>query len=203
MNSTNTPSPQTPNSPTAFTAKPSENAAGSPLRETVGKVREAATSTAATAKDKAAAIAGDGKNAAAERVAGYSDRLREAARSAEEAQDPNIAHFAEEAANRLERVADYLRDADFGRLRQDATQLARKHPALFLGGMLVAGLVLGNLAKASVQSLGNAGEKDRDNEPDDDNSSRQREFDGFPAEARANDDFVATGASVENRSAEP
>jgi hypothetical protein len=126
---------------------------GAPIRARVAKVKGAVTSATNQAKDKVAEFAGEGKTVAADKVAGYSDRLREAARAAEEDQDSNIAHFAGRAADRLEQAANYVRDADFNRLRDDATQVARRHPALFMGGMLVAGMVLGNVAKASFQSL--------------------------------------------------
>lgn len=206
MNPTDSPSNQNQNFNSSATATqaPGGSSGASSIRETVGKVREAATTTAAKAKDKVAEIAGEGKNAAAERVLSCSDQLRDAQHSAERAEDPNIAHFAGQAADRLEQVADYLRDADFGRLRQDATDVARRHPALFLGGMFVAGLVLGNLAKASVQSLSDAGSEDDRNAPDDHGESpRREEFDGFAAQGGTDDDIVTAGAGVENRNAEP
>lgn len=128
-------------------------------RPAAGKVRQTAeTARRATgkvidqAREKAGRVARDQQQAAAGKIGGYSDRLREGARSLEE-EDPNIAHFANRAADRLQEVADYVRDADFARLRADVTGIAQRHPLLFMGGMLAAGLVLGNLAKASVQGL--------------------------------------------------
>jgi hypothetical protein len=117
-------------------------------RATAEKVRRAA----GRAKEKVTEVASEQKDATAEKIGRYSSRLRDTARSAED-DDPNIAHFANQAADRLESVASYVRDADFAQLKQDAASVARRHPALFMGGMLVAGLVAGNLAKASVQSL--------------------------------------------------
>jgi hypothetical protein len=122
------------------------------VRQTAEKARRATGKVVDQAKEKAGQVAQDRQQATAGKIGGYSDRLRESARSMEE-EDPNIAHFAAKAADRLQEVADYVRDADFARLRADATDLARRHPVLFMGGMLAAGLVLGNLAKASVQGL--------------------------------------------------
>jgi hypothetical protein len=116
------------------------------------KVKRAAGRTVEQAKEQAGRLADTGKGAAADKIGGYSDRLRETARSAEE-EDPNIAHLANSAADRLQQAADYVRGADLSRLRQDAANIAHRHPALFMGGMFALGLALGNLAKASVQSL--------------------------------------------------
>ena len=60
--------------------------------------------------------------------------------------------------DRLQHIADYVRDCDFSSLRRDAEDVARRHPLAFYGGMLVAGLLLGNLVKASRRRL----EDDRD-----------------------------------------
>jgi hypothetical protein len=125
---------------------------GDNARTASGEARQKIRRVAGQAKEKLSTAAGSGKEAAAGRIGGYSDRLRATAQAAEQ-EDPNIAHFANTAADRLQQAADYMRDADFSRIRQDAADIAHRHPALFMGGMFVAGLVLGNLAKASVQTL--------------------------------------------------
>ena len=203
----NSSAPFDPTNPSATAARPPGDAtratATSAVKETVEKVRQATHNTAGKAKDKVAEMAGEGKTAAADRMTGYSDQLREAARSMESGQDPNIAHFATQAADRLEKVADYLRDADFSRLRDDAAQVARRHPALFMGGMLVAGLILGNVAKASFQSLSDA---DREGGEDDLGSGDGQERAGGENEPYefegTDDDRIAAGTGVEHRNSE-
>jgi hypothetical protein len=155
MNPTDTQSQQDTSSPTDATSRIGrgdyDRAAetGGP----VAKAKRAAGRTVEQAKEKAAQAADTGKGAAADKIGGYSDRLRATARSAEEAEDPNIAQLANSAADRLEQAADYVRNSDLNRLRQDASNIAHRHPALFMGGMFAAGLVLGNLAKASMQTM--------------------------------------------------
>ena len=129
--------------------QPSRTAAGDPTRQ---KIRQTASQAIDQTKEKVSAAADHGKEVAARRIGGYSDQLRAKAQSAEE-EDPNIAHLANTAADRLQQAADYMRDTDLTRLRQDAADFAQRHPALFMGGMFVAGLLVGSLAKASVQSL--------------------------------------------------
>lgn len=141
------------NSPTQNPiSSPDPGSRAAPGDTTRQKVRRVAGQTLDQTKGRLSAAAEHGKESAAGRVSGYSDRLRATARSAEE-EDPNIAQLAHSAADRLQRAADYMREADLDRLRQDASDLAKRHPALFTGGMFAAGLILGGLAKASVQTL--------------------------------------------------
>jgi len=157
-------------------------ASGTGFRDAADKARQAAGKVATQAKDKVAEVAEEQKGAAADKLGSYSSRLRDTARTAEEQQDPNIAYFADKAADRLESVADYVRTADLSRIKQDAEGIARRNPALFLGGMLVAGLVIGNLAKASVQSL-------RENEQDDGEDFDEPYPDGHDSPAEAGDEM--------------
>ena len=48
-----------------------------------------------------------------------------------------------------------MRNRDFATLRQDAEDMARRHPAVFFGGMFLAGLVVGNFVKASRRNIEN------------------------------------------------
>lgn len=163
--------------------------AGSTVRATAEKARRAAGKVANQAKDKVSQVADEQKGAAADTIGRYGSRLRDAARSTEE-EDPNIAYFADQAADRLESVADYVRTTDLGRLKDDAAGIARRHPALFMGGMLIAGLIVGNLAKASVASL-------RETEFDDGEDFDEPYPDGHDAPANAEDDASYGGEVTE------
>ena len=121
-------------------------------RDAAARVKSAAADTAARAKDEAQHIAAEKKEAAASRIDSYGSAIHESARSLEE-QDPNIAWLTHRAAERLENIAGYVRTRDFAGLREDAESVARRHPAAFFGGMFVAGLVIGNLMKASGRKL--------------------------------------------------
>src|SRR4051812_14595931 len=62
------------------------------VRQTADKAKRAASRVAGQAKEKVAAMAGGRRDAAADRLTGYTDQLRASARTAEEQNDPNIAH---------------------------------------------------------------------------------------------------------------
>jgi hypothetical protein len=118
-------------------------------RDTAAKVKAATSDTVAKAKSEAARVATEKKETAANRIGGYSEAIRDTARSIEEKGDPNIAWFTQQAADKLQGVADYMRNSDFACLRGDCEGIARRHPAVFFGGMFFAGLLLGNMMKAS------------------------------------------------------
>jgi hypothetical protein len=125
-------------------------------RTTVAKaasqIKSAAAETAARARSEAQRVATEKKETAARRLGGYSSAIHDSAKSLEE-EDPNIAWFTHRVADKVQGVADYVRDRDFDELRADAEDFARRHPAVFFGGLFVAGLLLGNVAKASRRTV--------------------------------------------------
>lgn len=82
------------------------------------------------------------------------DTLDEVARAVRDAgsglrQDrPEIAGFADTAAERVEEAARYLRVHDASDLIDEATRFARQQPVVVVGGFLLAGLALGRLLKS-------------------------------------------------------
>jgi hypothetical protein len=126
-------------------------------RDAAAKIKSTASDSAARAKQTAERVATEKKETAAGRIGGYSSAMHESARSLEE-KDPNIAHFTHQAADRLQAAADYVRGRDFAGLREDAEGWARRHPAAFFGGLFFAGLILGNVVKASRPRADDAGD---------------------------------------------
>jgi hypothetical protein len=117
-------------------------------KEAKAKIGSAATEAATKVKEGAEKMVSDKKETVAERVGAYGSALHDSAKSFEQ-QDPNIAWLTHRAAEKLEGVANYVRDRDFTGLRDDAADLARRHPAAFFGGMCIAGLVLGSVIRAA------------------------------------------------------
>jgi len=140
-----------PNDPTAASGSTGLGGSAGNLKETAREkaqqLKDAAAQTAQQAKDRAAQAVGEQREQVADRIGGYSSAIRESARSLEE-QDPNIAWFTNQAAERLQGVADYVRTRDFNGLRHDAEDFGRRHPALLLGGLFLTGFLLGSALKA-------------------------------------------------------
>lgn len=146
-------------------------------KQAAAEVKNAATATASRAVEGVQKTVSDRKNQTADRVEAYSTAIHDSAKSLEQ-DDPNIAWFTHQAAERLHRVASYVRERDFQGIRQDAENIARRHPIAFFGGLALAGLVLGNIVKASRQSLPEDGREEF--EPD---FSAQPEQDYAPSSA--------------------
>lgn len=162
MKSTNSPSSPTPESlltqPSSFEGRPSEAPrfdTGS-VKGMATDAKRAANNALTQAKEKAASLAQEQKKSAADHIGRYGTALRDSARSVEN-EDPNIAYYASMAADRIERVADYVRSTDLDGLRRDAEDIARRHPVLFMGGMLLAGVVLGGLVKTTAKVIRDQG----------------------------------------------
>lgn len=138
-----------------------KQAISSTARDTAARIKSAATETASRAKEQAQRIASDTKETAAERLSGYGSAMHDSAKRFEE-KDPNIAWATHQLADRIDRVADYVRTSDLDTMRLDAENWARRHPVAFFGGLFIGGLVMGNLLKARPSNASSGEESDWD-----------------------------------------
>jgi gas vesicle protein len=122
------------------------------MRQTKETISSKASEVAAQAKERGQEYLHEGKDRTAERIESYGESMHQAADRFEREHDPNIAHYTAMMANKLEHAASYLRQRDFRDLRRDAEELARRHPAVFFGGMFVAGLAAARFFKASCET---------------------------------------------------
>ena len=129
--------------------------------ESAQQLKHKVAETAAHLKDDAARMADERKREVAERITGYSSAIHDSAKNFEN-DDPNIAWVTHQAADRLQRVADYVRQRDFQQLKLDAENVARRHPAVLLGGTFVVGMLFGSLLRAGGSSLKEASDLDSD-----------------------------------------
>lgn len=118
-------------------------------RGTADQVKSSASDTLSRVKGQAIDLVGDRKRQAADRLGRVSSAIHDSANTVED-EDPNIAYYTHRIADRLDSVAEYVRNHDFKGLMEDASGIARRHPTAFLGGVFVAGLLLGNMVKASA-----------------------------------------------------
>ena len=89
------------------------------------------------------------KNAAAEELTHLRDALQAACTKLDEHDDRRIADVAQVAADRLDAIAEYLRQQDLSRLSADLSAAARRRPAMFYGGLFAIGLAASRFLKAS------------------------------------------------------
>jgi hypothetical protein len=167
-------------------------------RDAASKIGTAASETASRVREGAERLVSEKKDTAADRVGAYGSAIHESARSLEE-QDPNIAWLTHRAAEKLEGVASYMRTRDFRGLREDAESLARRHPAAFLGGMCVAGLVLGSVIRAareaSTQSSQQSGSTTESDQSETDYPSYMSQGTGYSAQSANPSNLADTSIS--------
>ncbi|MFJ7046581.1 hypothetical protein ACIQVC_24670 [Streptomyces sp. NPDC101112] len=113
----------------------------------VGEARQQAGAVVRDLRGRAMDEADEQARRAAESVRHWADDL---AGMAENAQSDSPARgLAAQAADRGHRAADYLDRAGADGVLTDVQDFARRRPGMFLGGALLAGLVLGRLVKAA------------------------------------------------------
>jgi predicted component of type VI protein secretion system len=75
--------------------------------------------------------------------------LHEKAQQIQQQRGPGSRSMVEQAAQQIDRVASYLKDAEPEDLLREVDRFARREPVLFLGGAFVAGLLVSRFIKAT------------------------------------------------------
>jgi len=181
------------------------------VQETLGQAKEQARNLASDAKDQAKNLAseakdqvkdvanqardhvqtlvGQQKNQAADRLGSLAEALREAGRKLNEGQQAgDFGQYADRAAEQVERLSGYLRDHELRDFVRDTETFARRRPEVFLGGTLIAGLMLARFLKASSPDQGYDG---RD---------RGGNWTGYPQSARPRQSFQSSSQGYQGAS---
>jgi len=124
------------------------------------QVKEQASKVTDKAKEQVNTRADEQKERAAQGIVGFADALHQVSNSMHD-QNPAVANFAETAASKLEEFAGSLNNKDVNQIVSDVEDLARKQPALFIGGAFVAGVLAARFLKSSSDSSGNGIQRSR------------------------------------------
>jgi hypothetical protein len=130
-----------------------ERGDGSSAREQIREVKDQvvgqARNTLVQARDRASSSLGESKGQFADQFGTIADALRRTSEHLRSEDQQRIAGLTETVARQVEQVADYLRSKDAVAMRRDLENLARRQPALVLGGALVLGLIGARFLKSS------------------------------------------------------
>ena len=107
---------------------------------------ELGTKAKAAAANEAVAQADKVKDAAADKVQQTADAAGAAASELDPASPQ--AQAVKQVADRIEGIATKLRTADIRQLADQATDMARRNPLLFIGGAAIAGFAAARFLKA-------------------------------------------------------
>src|SRR4051812_12091139 len=101
-----------------------------------------------TAQERVRSAVGSRKSQAVETVSGLAQSLLLAGQNLQDQQSP-AARLVEQAAERLDRVAQYLETTEPEALVRRTESWARQNPALFIGGAFLVGILGARFLKSS------------------------------------------------------
>jgi gas vesicle protein len=115
-------------------------------------VRESSTQLSSTARDWVGQEADQRTTAMASQARTIAGAMRQTSSSLNQEGQPQAARLTDVVADRVERAAGYLEQADGERLLRDVQDLARRNPWAFATAGLVAGFAASRFMKASRSS---------------------------------------------------
>src|SRR4051794_3837119 len=113
------------------------------------QVQQAAMGLKAQVAEQASGRLEEQKSAASEGLSTVAQAIRQTGHHLRGQQQEGVAQYVDRAAEQIEQFAGYLGGRDLHQLRWDAEAFARREPALFLGGALTLGLLVGRFLKSS------------------------------------------------------
>lgn len=116
------------------------------------RVKDSASEAVSQVKQQARSAVHEQKEFAAERLSCVSEALHDSATRLRQEQATTFASLIEQAADRVDGLAQYLREQDMKDMIDAAQNWARRNPVLFLGGSFVLGLVIARLVKSTSQA---------------------------------------------------
>jgi hypothetical protein len=129
---------------------------GGRARATLDHAKEDARALADRAREAAMAALDRQKAEAASQLDGLAGAFRNAAESLERQHYSPIARYAGFAAENLGGIAEALNEQDLASLLESARRLARRQPALFVGGAVALGFGLARFLKSSGEGVAQA-----------------------------------------------
>jgi hypothetical protein len=130
-----------------------DNLSGSDLGQgsTTDRLRDKAAGLAGQAKQQASSLFDERKSMAVNELGGLASALRQAGGNMQESQWAG--HLISSAADRLESVSHAIENRSIDDLKDDVERLARRNPAVFLGGAVAIGLIAARFLKSSGRSM--------------------------------------------------
>jgi hypothetical protein len=105
-------------------------------------------------RDTATAQLTSQKNRATDGLGSLSQAVRQSTHQLRDQEHDVIAHYIEQAADQIDRFSQRMRDKDVADLVRDVQHVARRQPALFIGGAFAIGLIGARFFKSSSRTNG-------------------------------------------------
>lgn len=130
------------------------------LATTTGNLTEDARAYADQAKEKAAALARDGKTKASDALAAVGRTLADTATTVDDKLGPQYGDYARTAARWTQETAAKLEAKDFNELGEDVKDFVRKSPGVAIGIAAVAGFAIARMLGGSSSGSDAGGDKE-------------------------------------------
>ena len=121
--------------------------------QAIGQARD----TYRDARDRAASSLGESKTRVADQIGGVASAFRNASHQFRTEDQARIANLADSVAAQVDQLANYLRNHDGRAMLDDVDRLARRQPALVIGGAFALGLLAARFLKSSQRAQYAAG----------------------------------------------
>lgn len=111
----------------------------------IGQARD----TFRDARDRATSSLDDSRSRVADQIGGIANGFRQASGKFRDGEQARAADLTNNLADHVDQVATYLREKDARAMVDDLGQLARRQPAVVIGGALAIGVLAGRFLKSS------------------------------------------------------
>jgi len=118
-------------------------------KQAVDQVQQKAQEVASQAQDQAKSAVNVRKDQAVEQLGSVAQAIRTTSNELRNQNSGMVAQYADQVADRVDRISGYLQERDVDQLLEDAENMARRQPELFLGGAFIVGLLVGRFIKSS------------------------------------------------------
>jgi hypothetical protein len=96
------------------------------------------------------------KHEASQRLVPVQTALRESAQQLRKQGQGSVGHYADRAADRVERISTYLRETEVDEIMEEVRGFARRRPGLFLGSAAAIGFFATRFLKSSSEEQGSS-----------------------------------------------
>jgi hypothetical protein len=124
------------------------------IREVKNQVVDQAKHTIQQARERAGSSLGESKGQFAAQIGAVAQALRRTTQHLRSEDQSRIAGLTESVARQLDQASNYLRNKDAAAMRNDLENLARRQPAIAIGGALVLGLIGARFLRSSERRRG-------------------------------------------------
>jgi hypothetical protein len=120
------------------------------VRQAKDKVMDQARTTLRDARERAGSTFTDSRRQAADRIGGIGSAFHRTSETLRGEDQARFADVADNVAQQIDRMADYLRDSDGRTIARDIESLARRQPALVFAGAFAIGVLAARFFKSST-----------------------------------------------------